>query len=213
MKMIATSLACGPVFSEMTIPGAIAVLFVVKPLLYFGFIQAFKYRVSRFVPMSSRRAWALAGTRAAAGLATSGLAYLFVSITHVRLDDWIALTWGLLIAERCAMWFALGVWGAGLRGRRLLGWTISGVGIDVAYDGAIAAGALFGLGAHLVVTIFAVIFIHALHVVGRRDSLKQRFSNFNCRQCGYDLCGNLSGICPECGGPVAKMWLAENVGS
>lgn len=192
--MSVNSLACGPVFSEMTIPGAIAVLLVVKPLLYFGFIQAFKYRVSRFVPMSSRRAWTLAGTRAAAGLATSGLAYVFVAWTGTRLLELVPLTWGLLVAERTAMWFALGHWGAGIRGRRLLGWTISGVGLDIAYDAAIAGGALFGLLPHVGVTVLAVAFVWALHVVGRRDSLKNRFSLTTCKQCGYDLSGNLSGV-------------------
>ena len=30
-------------------------------------------------------------------------------------------------------------------------------------------------------------------------------SNPRCRRCGYDLTGNQSGICPECGTPIAEI--------
>ena len=31
-----------------------------------------------------------------------------------------------------------------------------------------------------------------------------------CRRCGYNLTGNVSGICPECGTPIAKPQLQRN---
>jgi rubrerythrin len=37
-------------------------------------------------------------------------------------------------------------------------------------------------------------------MVGRRATLLARFTARPlCRECGYDLTGNLSGQCPECG--------------
>jgi hypothetical protein len=45
--------------------------------------------------------------------------------------------------------------------------------------------------------------IWLLHVVGRRASLKMRFTRRPvCLCCGYDLTGNISGRCPECGRAV-----------
>jgi hypothetical protein len=36
----------------------------------------------------------------------------------------------------------------------------------------------------------------------RRDTQARRASH-RCGQCGYDLTGNVSGVCPECGTPVS----------
>ena len=31
------------------------------------------------------------------------------------------------------------------------------------------------------------------------DRLRERLANGQCEHCGYDLTGNASGVCPECG--------------
>ena len=57
------TLACGPFFSTTGAAVSLFILLVVKPATYFAFIQAFRYRVSRDVPMSFRRALGLAVAR------------------------------------------------------------------------------------------------------------------------------------------------------
>jgi rubrerythrin len=41
-------------------------------------------------------------------------------------------------------------------------------------------------------------------VVGIRNEIirERRAAKGACRVCGYDLTGNVSGICPECGLPI-----------
>jgi predicted Zn-ribbon and HTH transcriptional regulator len=34
-------------------------------------------------------------------------------------------------------------------------------------------------------------------ILFRRD--RRRFPPSHCQRCGYDLTGNMSGVCPECG--------------
>ena len=89
---------------------------------------------------------------------------------------------------------------AGLRGRRLLGWIVSAVGIDLAFDLALSAtydGSWIESGC---AGLFLLSFLAPLYMIGRRPSLKSRFlAAHMCPECAYDLTGNTSGICPECG--------------
>jgi hypothetical protein len=39
----------------------------------------------------------------------------------------------------------------------------------------------------------------------------RRFPQTCCRMCGYDLTGNISGICPECGVPHVKHGLGNSL--
>jgi hypothetical protein len=88
-------------------------------------------------------------------------------------------------------------------GRRLVGWVISGTALNFAFDIAAALGLFAGWPAFLIVGVI-VVFITVLERVGQRRSLKARFdSGAVCTVCDYDLTGNLSGICPECGTPIA----------
>ncbi len=48
-------------------------------------------------------------------------------------------------------------------------------------------------------------FIGILSATGKRRSLQVRFSQTpHCSSCTYNLTGNLSGICPECGTPIVS---------
>jgi hypothetical protein len=38
--------------------------------------------------------------------------------------------------------------------------------------------------------------------LSKRRERKQRRQAGHCRRCGYDLTGNMSGVCPECGGRI-----------
>src|SRR5687767_8561036 len=118
-------LACGPFFSTTGLFVSLFVLLVVKPATYFAFIQAFRYRVSKDVPMSFRRAAGLAAARTLIGFALIvGVAMAAAALSKSSLAGpgvREASLWGFLAAERLALWLALG-WYAGLRTRRLAGW-------------------------------------------------------------------------------------------
>jgi hypothetical protein len=53
---------------------------------------------------------------------------------------------------------------------------------------------------------FLGLFFATLPCIWLRSTLRRgsRWRNWCCKSCGYDLTGNVSGICPECGTPVPK---------
>ena len=202
-----STLACGPFFSTTGLWVSLFVLLVVKPATYFAFIQSFRYRVSRDVPMSFGRALGLTAARTLIGATllvgvalTAGLltrSSTAGSATHPF------ILWGVLAAERLGLWLGLGVW-AGLRGRRLVGWTLSGVCIDLAYDVALGVTLADEWLIHAGILAAVFVFIALLHAIGRRRTLRDRFGTGpRCARCSYDLTGNQSGVCPECGTPAA----------
>ncbi len=200
--MTATTLACGPYIdpADPSFWVPVATYLLLKPLAYFAFIQAFRYRVSRSIPMSFRRAAGLALLRA-------GLGVLFFAagagiVLAVRSDAVWVLSWVYLYAERLTSWFIVGWFGAALRGRRLVGWCISGTLLNAAFDFAVIAGLLGGWLYVVATATGLAAFIALLHKIGRRATLRARFSPA-CPRCSYDLTGNLSGQCPECGSPIA----------
>lgn len=196
--MISCVLACGPYFDETAITASIVLFLLIKPLAYFGFIQAFRYRVSRPIPMRFRQAVFLTFLRTVLGFVATALGALVVASSHD--GSMFIAGWVFLYVERLGSWWFVGSWGAGLRGRRLLGWILSGTMINAAFDGAVLLGLMHGWQPMALVSAGVAAFIIALHMVGRRDSLKARFSSSAiCIGCGYDLTGNLSGRCPECG--------------
>lgn len=197
------TVACGPYFDAVGIGTSVFLLVVVKPLTYWFFVMAFRYRVSTPVPLSRSAAAKIAALRA--GL---GFVLLLLAFGAMRLFPESGLggevpAWWMLGLERAVAWTAFGWFAVKLRGRRLLGWVISGLGIDLAFDVATLALALGVGNPVLTVGLLAVAlagFLAPLSIVGRRPSLKARFlANNLCRQCGYELTGNTSGICPECG--------------
>lgn len=192
------TLACGPYFSEEGLYGGLVLFLLVKPLAYFAFVNAFRYRVSRPIPMRTGQAIGLAAARAGLGIGLIGLgAAALFALKSEQLWMW---SWAYLFAERIFAWWLIGSRGAGLRGRRLVGWIISGTLLNAAFDVAAVWGLIEGIGPQVGIVAAIGIFIAALHVVGRRDSLKARFASVrNCAACNYDLTGNLSGTCPECG--------------
>jgi len=199
--MIST-LGCGPYFSPGFIIGSILVLSLVKLPLYVLFILSFRYRVSTPAPLSTSKVFEVAILRAVAGLLVLGTIAFFMTGGSALGDGRVA--WAILLAERAVLWFGAGLL-CSLRSRRLWGFTISGVGIDAACD-LIVAGALGGLsllGSREVLGLgflAFVVFLTPLFVIGRRPSLKSRFFAKNlCRTCGYDMTGNTTGTCPECG--------------
>src|SRR5688572_1471586 len=198
-----TILACGPFFSTTGLWVSLFVLLVVKPATYFAFIQAFRYRVSRDVPMSFGLAIRLTVTRTLVGAALLGGVALAVSLLYrsSALEPGYreAALWGVLGLERLGLWLCLGAY-AGLRGRRIIGWTISGVCIDLAYDVAVGVTLADQWLMHSAILVAVFVFIAALHKIGRRQSLRARFdATARCARCAYDLRGNMSGVCPECG--------------
>jgi len=202
------TLACGPYFSTTGALVSLFVLLLVKPATYFAFIQAFRYRVTRDLPMSTRQALGLTAARTFIGVALLGGAALAAGL--MAKSPLAAspvsgpLLWGVLAAERLALWLCLGLY-AGLRTRRLLGWTLSGVCLDLAYDVAIGVTLADQWLIHAAILAAMFVFVALLHRVGRRESLRARFATGpRCVGCSYDLTGNVSGRCPECGTPVVS---------
>lgn len=180
---------------------SLVILLLVKPLAYYAYIKAFRYRVSREIPMTNSRAAKLAVLRAAIGFVfIGGGAWVLLSASGSTAKN---LSWVFLYGARIAAWWIVGQWGAGIRGWRLFGWIVGGMILNVAFDGAIVLGLATGVLYPLCVVGGMVLFIAVLDARGRRDRLKFRFSDDpRCHVCTYNLTGNLSGICPECGTPV-----------
>jgi hypothetical protein len=198
MEPFTMTLACGPYFDEGGFVGSVVLFLLVKPLAYFAFIQAFRYRVSRPIPMRFGTAVGLTLMRAGLGIALTGIAAAVLVASHSEVL-W-TVSWIYLYAERLFSWWLVGKVGAGLVGRRLVGWIISGTTINAAFDVAVVWGLIEGWPTQAAVVACIAGFIAALHFVGRRASLRSRFaSNAVCAKCQYDLTGNLSGLCPECG--------------
>jgi hypothetical protein len=201
------TLACGPLFHDDGLIISLILMLGIKPLAYFAFIQAFRYRVSRPIPMRFGQAVKLALMRAGLGIALVGAAAAVLAMA--RNDSLWLMSWGYLYAERLFSWWLVGSLGAGIRGRRLVGWVISGTMINAGFDAALVMGIFDGWLWPTVVIAGIGAFIAALHVVGSRASLKLRFAaGAACRECGYDLTGNLSGRCPECGRAIESAPLA-----
>src|SRR5215212_6557125 len=116
------TLACGPFFSTTGLWASLFILLLVKPATYFAFIQAFRYRVSRDVPMSTRQAIGLTVARTLMGVVLLGgvaLAAGLVAGSPVGSTGYSAsILWGTLAVERLGLWLCLGLY-AGLRTRRL----------------------------------------------------------------------------------------------
>jgi hypothetical protein len=87
--------------------------------------------------------------------------------------------------------------------RRWLGWVL--LAYCVVYGGGLCAAwvfsptLLFAYGEALVLpaVISAVAMGCSLALLR-----KPEFPPGYCRECGYDLTGNVSGVCPECGTPI-----------
>lgn len=191
-------LACGPYFNEQGLVGGLVLFLLVKPLAYFAFINAFRYRVSRPIPMRTGQAVVLTAARAGLGVGIIGVGVGVLAV--LKNDQLWAWSWLYLYVERISSWWLVGAQGAGLRGRRLVGWIISGTLLNAGFDVAVVWGLMEGPAPQVGIVAMIGMFIIALHVIGRRDSLKARFASLrNCAACHYDLTGNLSGKCPECG--------------
>jgi hypothetical protein len=194
-------LACGPYFAPGALPVTIALFLVVKPLAYYAFVKAYRFRVSREIPMSAGQAAKLAALRAVIGaVLIGGGSYLLVATGR---SECLVLSWVYLYGARIAAWWIVGRAGAGLAGRRLFGWIAAGTMLNVLFDVAVVGGVFINaaLAAAAVFVIGCVIAV--LELSGRRDALRARFTaDPTCATCGYNLTGNLSGICPECGTPV-----------
>jgi hypothetical protein len=198
-------LACGPYFDETGAAGSLALFLLIKPLAYFAFIQAFRYRVNRPLPMRFSQAIALTAARVGLSIVLVGawiavLAAIGSGPGHAIDGALLVSSWIFLYAERLFSWWLVGARGARLSRRRLICWIISGTLIGTAFDIAMVWGLIEGAVPQIFIVLVIAAFIAALHVVGRRDSVRRRFiaSRF-CAACTYDLTGNLSGRCPECG--------------
>jgi len=191
-------LACGPDFAPDALAASLVMYLLVKPLAYFGFIRAFRYRVSRAIPMTTRQAVKLAAWRSFLGFVLVGGGAIAFAQSNV--ESGALIGWIYAYVTRVFSWWIVGKLGASLRGHRMVGWVIGGTLLNIGFDIATVAGLLGGfLGMAVVVIIIGVVIL-AVEQTGKRAELQMRFSKDPlCLNCGYNLTGNLSGVCPECG--------------
>lgn len=193
-------LACGPYFNEAGLVASLALLLILKPLSYYAYVSAFRYRVSAVIPMTIGQCAKLALLRAGLGLAlVGGGAWLLVNYSR---SPGALYSWVYLYLSRILAWWIVGRM-ARLRGWRMVGWIAGGEAINIAFDLAVVGGLSVGTWPAAIAVAVIGIFIAILHRLGRRPSLLARFAaNPHCPVCRYNLTGNLSGICPECGTPI-----------
>lgn len=194
-------LACGPYFEPGGLILSAGMLLVIKPLSYFAFIQAFRYRVAREIPMTLKQAVGLTVLRTLVGvLFIGGGTFVFARMSN---GAGLLIPWLYLIVSRVVAWWVIGRYAAQLRGRRLAAWIIFGTLINIAFDAAMAIGLFANLYAAVGVLVLITGTIYGLHATGTRAELRSRFyAHPICTICEYNLTGNLSGICPECGTPI-----------
>jgi hypothetical protein len=194
-------LACGPYFDESGMMASLVLLLLVKPLSYYAYVRAFRHRVSKAIPMTVGQAIGIAAARAGLGVVLVGGGAW--AIANWNLSQGLLGGWVYLYLSRIFAWWIVGRM-AGLRRWRMIGWIVGGEAINIVFDLAV----VFGLAAGVLPAVGAVAmlaaFIGVLEWRGRRPELLARFSpDPRCPVCQYNLTGNLSGICPECGTPVA----------
>lgn len=194
-------LSCGPYFQPAGMITSLVIFLLIKPYAYFAFIQAYRYRVSREIPMTTKQAIKLALLRALLGVVLVGggaFVLTYFSLTGAWLYSWVYMYFARLVS-----WWFVGYKCAGIKGVRLVGWIVFGTLINIAFDGAVVVGLATGWFFPALIILGISIFIFILHKIGQRPYLQARFADYPlCTNCQYNLTGNLSGICPECGTPI-----------
>lgn len=194
-------LACGPYFEPSGLVASFVLFLLIKPLSYYAYIRAFRFRVCSAIPMTVKQAVGLAAIRAALGLVLVGGGAW--AIANWSLSQGLLAGWIFLYIARILAWWIVGRV-ARLRGVRMIGWIAGGEAINIVFDLAVAFGLATGVLPAIGAVALIAAFIYVLDWRGRRPELLARFSTSpSCRFCQYNLTGNLSGICPECGTPIA----------
>ena len=203
MEHVRLPVACGSIEASGLL-AALTLILLAKPLGYFAFIQAFRFRVSGGTPMTHGRAAKLAGFRAVIGwIPTLGAA--FILTTGSASEASVVLAFLFLIFARLRIWWNLGQRrGDFLIGDALVGWTAAGTALNLAIDASIIAALANAWWWFAGIAGVAAMFLLLLHSSGHRTALRLQYSNVPyCHMCQYNLTGNVSDICSECGTPVA----------
>lgn len=208
------TLAHGVFFVDTAWQVTIALVMIAKVTLHWLLIWAYRYQVSSDRPASSRRIIAMTGVRAAMGPIVVLVMWLGVSLKR-------ALLFYLApYLVRVVAWVFVG-WLMPLRGKRVGGFLLAGMWIDVVLDVAIVATGmaddyggtgLAGLAALglLIGGLPLGLLLVPLCLSSKSPALLARFqSDRVCRKCGYDLTGNATGVCPECGTAIKAEGASE----
>ncbi|MCZ6698497.1 MAG: hypothetical protein O7D94_06135, partial [Planctomycetota bacterium] len=199
------AVACGSPFELSGLVTALTVFLIAKPLGYYAFIQAFRYRVIGRTPMTHGRAAKLAGIRAALGLIPAFGVALILTMESESVPSVFFFAFLFLLGTRLAIWWNIGHQNGDLLIRdALVGWTAAGTALNLAIDASIIAAVANAWWWFAGIAGVAAMFLLLLHSSGHRTALRLQYSNVPyCRKCQYNLTGNVSGICSECGTPVA----------
>jgi len=85
-------------------------------------------------------------------------------------------------------------------------WAVGGLGRYPYSRLEVSKGVLYGRIRVPLWQIAAALAAYPIFVMARRDETRRRRrSRGQCVACGYDLTGNLSGVCPECGTEAKRL--------
>ncbi len=183
------------------------ILLVVNPIAYYFLVNAYRYRVNRAMPITRSQTVKLAAARIGMGMVFVG-GGTWVSLV---VGDPFGVLLCYIVVARITIWWVVGKHMLILSSKRLFGWIVAGMIIDTAFDVMINREFLIksdnyyhGVLLTLPVVVPVAIFVYFINRRGKRPELVEQFdpSQF-CQTCKYNLTGNLTGICPECGTPIS----------
>lgn len=175
-------------------------LLILKPMLFFVVFRGIgRFEFGRPI-LTVRECAGLAAFRAVCELPV--LLVVVIAVANRTGSGSLAygmVVWLVVLCLRATAWFIVGAVINGLDRRSLWMLVACGVGVDIAVDIALVLGVIAGVW--LYVLLFVVVLaIFSASLLPRSTSAEGNDGGpRRCGSCGYDLRGNRSGRCPECG--------------
>ncbi|MBK8266808.1 MAG: hypothetical protein IPK83_00230 [Planctomycetes bacterium] len=125
-------LACNP-FAGVPWDSLFFIFFVVKPITYFAFTYAFRYRVGHRIPLTTGRILGIAIVRTILGVAVVG-----IEGTYLGLEGNLFASYSYMYISRFFVWYFIGILMLSLRKERLALWVSDGLALNFLFDLTVA---------------------------------------------------------------------------